>query len=57
MSQGHQALLLRESHRNHYLFSDYYLNHRVQQHQEWLGAEVREVFGALEGLWAQFTPQ
>ena len=29
------------THRNHYLFSDYYLTHRVAERQEWMELDAR----------------
>jgi hypothetical protein len=39
------------THRNHYLFSDYYLDHRVAGRREWREAEVQPQLAALAALW------
>ncbi|MFQ5857384.1 MAG: Eco57I restriction-modification methylase domain-containing protein [Anaerolineae bacterium] len=46
-----------ETHRNHFLFSDYYLDHRVRERTEWKAADARATFEEIAGLWQQFTPQ
>lgn len=38
-------------HRNHYLFSDYYLDHRVAERREWREFDARPAFDALSQLW------
>jgi hypothetical protein len=41
------------THRNHYLFSDYYLTHRVAERQEWQELDARPHLDALRQLWAE----
>jgi hypothetical protein len=45
-----------QNHRNHYLFADYYLDHRVGELPEWPAAEPGPVLAELRRLWAAFTP-
>ena len=35
MTQQPQQLAFEETHRNHFLFSDYYLDNRVRDRPEW----------------------
>ncbi|MFQ5341664.1 MAG: hypothetical protein ACE5F6_08990 [Anaerolineae bacterium] len=51
-----QPEMIFERHRNHFLFSDYYLNHRVQERPEWKAVDARAAFEEIAGLWQQFTP-
>lgn len=48
---------LSETHRNHFLFSDYYLDNRVRERPEWQAADARAAFEAIAVLWRRFTPQ
>ncbi len=52
-----QLELLAETHRNHFLFSDYYLNHRVHAQSEWREADVRAGFEHIAAVWRDFSPQ
>jgi type I restriction-modification system DNA methylase subunit len=53
-----QLSLLLEKHRNHYLFSDYYLDHLLSQRLDWQEAtsEARGVMKRLQAIYAGFTP-
>ena len=42
------------THRNHYLFADYYLNHRVPQLREWQQTDARAVLDEMARLWRRF---
>ncbi len=44
------------THRNHYLFADYYLDNRLIDQPEWRTAEVSATLDTLTRLWATFTP-
>ncbi len=44
------------SHRNHYLFADYYLDHRLLDQPEWRAADGSAPLAELTRLWAAFTP-
>lgn len=46
-AQPTQASLLRAGHRNHYLFSDYYLDRRAPELHEWRDADVKAALDAL----------
>ena len=49
-TQPLQASLLRAGHRNHYLFSDYYLDRRAPELQAWLiDRVVCRLYGLTEG--------
>lgn len=54
MSSPQQRFL--QTHRNHYLFADYYLDHRVSDLPAWRAADVAPVFAELRQRWAAFTP-
>ncbi len=54
MSSPQQRFL--QTHHNHYLFADYYLDHRVSDLPEWRAADVAPVFAELRQRWAAFTP-
>ncbi len=41
------------THRNHYLFSDYYLTHRAAERQEWIELDARPQMDALRQLWTE----
>ena len=59
MSDSPQQLtLLLEKHRNHYLFSDYYLDHLLPRRLDWQGAtsEARAAMKRLQAIYAAFTP-
>ena len=45
------------THRNHYLFSDYYLDRRAGGQQEWRDADAGPAYAAIKALWRQFKPQ
>jgi hypothetical protein len=45
-----------QNHRNHYLFADYYLDHRLNELPEWRAADTTPVLAELRQLWASFTP-
>jgi hypothetical protein len=45
------------THRNHYLFADYYLDRRVGDQREWQEADAGQVFAAVTQLWRRFKPQ
>ena len=52
-----QPPLLRETHRNSYLFSNYYLNERLTHRDDWAldEAETRAAFEALRQQWRDFS--
>ncbi|MBE7557018.1 MAG: hypothetical protein HS126_38760 [Anaerolineales bacterium] len=45
-----------QTHHNHYLFADYYLDHRVSDLPEWRAADVGAVLTELRRRWTAFTP-
>ena len=45
------------THRNHYLFADYYLDRRASERQEWREADAGSTFAAVTKLWRRFKPQ
>ena len=45
------------THRNHYLFADYYLDRRTRDRQEWREADAGSTFAAVTALWRRFKPQ
>ncbi|MCB0003757.1 MAG: N-6 DNA methylase, partial [Anaerolineae bacterium] len=47
----HQPELPFVTHRNHYLFSDYYLDNRVAERREWRDSDARSAFDAVSQLW------
>lgn len=53
-----QLSLPLEKHRNHYLFSDYYLDHLLLQQPDWQEAtsEARAAMKQLQAIYAAFTP-
>jgi len=53
-----QLTLPLERHRNHYLFSDYYLDHLLPRRLDWQEAtsEARAVMKRLQTIYAAFTP-
>ena len=53
-----QLALPLENHHNHYLFSDYYLDHLLPRRLDWQGAtsEARAVMKRLQTIYAAFTP-
>ena len=53
-----QLTLPLEKHRNHYLFSDYYLDHLLPRRLDWQGAtsEARAAMKRLQTIYAAFTP-
>ncbi|MCP4405136.1 MAG: hypothetical protein GY801_48520, partial [bacterium] len=58
MAQSSQQLeLVPKPHGNHYLFSDYYLDHRVQTRAEWQNVAIQPLFQEIAQLWEKFTPQ
>ena len=52
-SPSQQAL---QSHRNHYLFSDYYLANRLQEQPEW-AADISPALADFTALWRSYQPQ
>ena len=44
------------THRNHYLFADYYLDRRSRERQEWREADAGLAFAAITALWRRFKP-
>ena len=44
------------AYRNHYLFSDYYLEHRAAQRREWREGDSQTAFDALVRLWREKQP-
>ena len=54
MNKPSQQPLL--SHRNHYLFSDYYLANRLPEQPEW-AADVAPALADLTALWRSYQPQ
>ena len=58
MPDATQLPLQDKPHRNHFLFSDYYLDHRIRERAEWV-AERAAALAAKErirDLWRGFTP-
>ena len=53
-----QLILPLEKHRNHYLFSDYYLDHLLPRRLDWqkATAEARAAMKRLQTIYAAFTP-
>ena len=53
-----QLTLPLEKHHNHYLFSDYYLDHLLPRRLDWQGAtgEARAAMKRLQTIYAAFTP-
>ncbi len=53
-----QLSLHLETHRNHYLFSDYYLENLLPRRLDWQGgtAEARRAMERLQTIYAAFTP-
>lgn len=51
----YQPALSTQTHRNHYLFSDYYLNERIQDRAEW-SEDTTAIFERIRDLWRGFTP-
>ncbi|MCB0239233.1 MAG: hypothetical protein KDH08_11460, partial [Anaerolineae bacterium] len=47
----HQPELPFVTHRNHYLFSDYYLDNRVAERREWRDSDAQPAFDAVSQLW------
>ncbi|MCB9140939.1 MAG: Eco57I restriction-modification methylase domain-containing protein [Anaerolineales bacterium] len=47
----HQPELSFVTHRNHYLFSDYYLDNRVAERREWRDSDAQPAFDAVSQLW------
>ena len=45
-----------QTHRNHYLFADYYLDNRVMEQSDWQTVDVTAVFSEIAALWRAFTP-
>ena len=45
------------THRNHYLFADYYLDRRVCERREWRDVDAGPAFAALTALWRKYKPQ
>ena len=45
------------THRNHYLFADYYLDRRACERQEWREADAGSAFATVTALWRRFKPQ
>ena len=45
------------THRNHYLFADYYLDRRSRERQEWREADAGSAFATITALWRRFKPQ
>ncbi len=45
------------THRNHYLFADYYLDRRIGDQREWQATDAGQVFAAVTQLWRRFQPQ
>lgn len=45
------------THRNHYLFADYYLDNRIRSRRDWpADADARATYRHLQQLWADFRP-
>ncbi|MCB0176494.1 MAG: N-6 DNA methylase, partial [Anaerolineae bacterium] len=55
MTNPTQLTLPGETHRNHFLFSDYFLNHRLSEQPEW-SIDVRPLLAQLTDLWRAFNP-
>jgi type I restriction-modification system DNA methylase subunit len=53
-----QLTLVLEKHHNHYLFSDYYLDHLLPRRLDWQEAtsEARAAMKRLQAIYAAFTP-
>jgi hypothetical protein len=45
-----------QTHRNHYLFSDYYLANRLHEQPEW-AADVSAALAEFTALWCGYKPQ
>ncbi len=45
------------THRNHYLFSGYYLDRRAPERREWREADAAPALAAVTALWERFKPQ
>lgn len=45
-----------QTHRNHYLFSDYYLANRLPEQPEWT-ADLSETLADFTALWRSYHPQ
>ena len=45
------------THRNHYLFADYYLDRRASERQEWREANAGSAFATITALWRKYKPQ
>ncbi len=45
------------THRNHYLFADYYLDRRACERQGWREADARSAFASVVAPWRRFKPQ
>jgi hypothetical protein len=45
-----------QTHRNHYLFSDYYLANRLAEQPEW-AADLSETLADFTTLWRGYHPQ
>ena len=43
-------------HHNHFLFSSYYLDHRVRERPEWRAGEVAAAFERITELWRAYLP-
>ncbi|MBA3533480.1 MAG: Eco57I restriction-modification methylase domain-containing protein [Ardenticatenales bacterium] len=58
MPTHRQPALLLHPHRNHFLFSDYYLEKRIHEHPDWGAAddEAGAALVALRVLWQQVRP-
>ena len=55
MTNPTQLTLPGETHRNHFLFSDYFLNHRLSEQPEW-SIDVRPLLAQLTDVWRAFNP-
>jgi hypothetical protein len=57
-AENPQLSLLLERHRNHYLFSDYYLNHLLHRRHDWQEAtsHCETAMKRLQEIYANFTP-
>ena len=55
MTNPTQLTLPGETHRNHFLFSDYFLNHRLNEQPEW-HTDFTELLQQLTELWHAFNP-
>jgi hypothetical protein len=45
------------THRNHYLFADYYLDRRSRERQEWREVDAGSAFAAVAAIWRKYKPQ